>query len=60
MDVQVEYRLSCTWPDIANGAVICDLSITCDFSSHDVTVPDQLRIFSSRFLEPGDVFLGND
>jgi hypothetical protein len=61
MHMHVEYGLAGSWPDVQHGAIsIFDGAITSDAGGGKVTEPNQFGILRRRFLESGDVFLGDD
>src|SRR5437588_6657036 len=60
MHMQMEHRLSRTRADVEDGAVsLLDVALAGDFGGGEVTASDDLGVFGLRFLESGEVLLGN-
>ena len=58
--MQVEYGLSRTGTDVENGAVsLLDVALAGDFGGREVAATDDLGVFGLRFLESGEVLLGD-
>lgn len=57
----MEDGLSGTGPDVEDGTVtLLDVALAGDLCGRQVTVADNFCILGVRFLQPGEVLLGND
>lgn len=56
MDVQVENRLSCTWPNVEHRAVtILNAALSGNFRCREMAKSDRFRIFSGRLFQSANV-----